>query len=873
MVDFLVSDGISQEMESIHPPFMKKGTLMRYSGSSSFEHTQLVWSTISVLPKYAALEKCYSCKKPFDEKMGVAQEPEFMIVIQHLRNICNRLQKKNDRKISHPEDLAGVLQEILTFVSSKCAGQNCSEEDPCERCCIIRDELQNVPIVFLELEDGHRLVIAEQISCTAEENLAPFLYQLPNKWVPFFKVFQILGGTMKPSIRQYAFVLESLNERGQSAWSNPNVVNIVDRATFGLYEELIKTDPEQIAAAFVPGHSLYLPSCQQRLERSESLLVNDVNHYTNRLLRSNQPLVKIFPSHERIAQEAIARLPERMKPKAVSTEVNEMLSKTGNDSRKCYLTGNEPCGFGRRLQILQSKEFLEAVCSIMRHNRRAVDEETRKQFRDLLTSLKITCIQQLHSILQINGQDIEGSETKVPSFINSDNELFVQHSEVGNRMVTLVSVAIHVNKVLGNLFEDRNYMSILLSQDSSATIPEALAMFGIAFMEDFKLPNPGSTIPEQLYHLMEQNPWTSFSTGDYVGYAQTYEDGDYYIYVVVVKRICNESLKSVYLIDIGKDSPIEANVLDMHKIHIPNYTSCMEPVLSDQVNSVGAGPCFSGHRESSLLTDVEEANRQVTAELEEIWQLPAELTKKALPRLMLKWHPDKHPEGPKELFDEAFKHLQSELQRLEKGLSKTSSSYDDLFKSADQRAREDRRRYTHFGGFASGFWAGAGSGFGGGRGRGGSGSGYWKSFFTEASRSPDIRNARRWLRQGQEDLRAAQHDLNPHDEPSLEWVAYKCHQSVEKALKAAQLAIRGLYDFTHYITSLAREVSEHLKSSEFLQDVCQLSSLVEDQRARYPDRCASSQIPHEAFSDQSKGEEMIQLARKILAVVQTSLER
>ncbi|XP_030840009.1 sacsin-like [Strongylocentrotus purpuratus] len=877
MVDFLVSDGISQEMKYIHPPFMKKGTLMRYSGSSSFEHIRLLWSTNSVLPKYTTSGKCFSCGIPFDEKMGVAQKPKFMSVIQHLRNICNRLQQKNDKKVSFPACLASVLQEILTFVSSKCAGQNCSHKDPCERCYIIRDELRNVPIVFLELEDKHRLVKADQISRTMEGNLEPFLYQLPDKWVPFFKVFRILGGTVKPSIGQYAFVLESLYERGQSAWSNPNVVNMVDRATCGLYEELMKTNPAQIAAAFVPGHSLYLPSCQQSLERSDRLLVNDVEHYRNRLLRSNLPLVKIFQSHERIAREAISLLPESMKPKAVSTEVKEMLSKTGHDLQKCFLTGNDPCEFERRLQILHSKEFLSALCAILRHNRREeVAEETRKQFRDRLNGLKITCMQQLHSILQINGQYIEGSETEVPSFINSGNELFVQHSEGKNIMETLLSVAIHVDQVLGNEFEDRYNMAILLSQESPATIPKALAKFGIAAekMEDdtsFMLPKPGSTIPEQLYHLIEQNPWTSFSTGDYVGYAQTDEDGDYHIYAVVIKRIRNESLKSVYLIDIGKDSPIEANVLDMHKIHIPKSTSGMELVPSDKVNSDDAEPCLSGHRESSLPTDVEEAKRQVTTELEEIWQLPEEQKRKALRRLMLKWHPDKHPEGPKELFDEAFKHLQIELQRLEKGLSKTTSSYEDLFKSAEQRAREDRRRYTHFGGFASGFWAGAGSGFGGGRGRGGSRSGYWKSFFTEASRSPDIRNARRWLRQGQEDLRAAKHDLNPHDEPSLEWVAYKCHQSVEKALKAAQLAIRGCYSCTHSIDGLARDVSEHLNSSELRQNVCQLSSLVDDQRARYPDRCASSQIPHEVFKDRVKCEEMIQLTRKILAEVQSSL--
>ena len=265
MVDFLVSDEISQEMKSIHPPFMKKGTLMRYSGSSYLKDTQLLWSINSILPNYAASGKCFSCGISIHEKMGVAQDPEFMSVIQHLRNICNRLHQKNDKKISHPEYLASVLQEILTFVSYKCAGQSCSQKDPCERCCIIRDELRNVPIVFLELEDEHRLVKAEQISRTMEGNLEPFLYQLPDKWVPFFKLFQILGGTVKPSIRQYAFVLESLYERGQSAWSNPNVVNMVDRATCGLYEELMKTDSSQIAAAFVPGHSLYLPSCQQSL--------------------------------------------------------------------------------------------------------------------------------------------------------------------------------------------------------------------------------------------------------------------------------------------------------------------------------------------------------------------------------------------------------------------------------------------------------------------------------------------------------------------------------------------------------------------------------------------------------------------------------
>ncbi|XP_063961226.1 sacsin-like [Lytechinus pictus] len=877
VIDFLVTDRIDQQLESIHTPFIKDGTLMRYSSSLSSQHTKLIWSTNSILPEYAALRQCFSCKTQLDDQLGKAQEPELNSVIQHLQNICNKLQQINTKKLSFSEALSRVLHEIMTFLSSKCTGKSCSHEVPCERCCIIRAELQNVPIVFLELEDEHRLVKAEQISRTLEGNFEPFLYQLPDKWVPFFKLFQLLGGTVKASIRQYASVLRSIYERGNNAWGNPNVVNMVERATTGLYEELRKTDQGQVAALFDSRHALYLPSCHQNLERSDQLLLNDVDHYLRRLRKSKLPLIKFFQGQERIAKEAIDRLPETMKPTLVSKKVKEILSKTGNGSQRCLLTGQEPCEFARRLQILQSKEFLQAVCIIIKHNGQTVDEETKTRLRNSLSGLKITCMQQLHSILQINGEYIEGSETEVPSFINSESELFVQHSEGENIMETLLNIAIHVNQVLENVFEDKTYLSALLSQKSPSTLHKVLTKFNIAAesMEDdtsFKLPDPGTTIPEQLYHLIEQDPWTSFSVDDFIAYAQTDEDGEYYIYAIVVKRISNESLNSVYLINIGNDKPIEANVLDMHKIHIPKSTSGMELVLSDKVHSEDAGPCLTGNQESSFPTDMEQAKRQVTTELEEIWKLPEEHRRKAIRRMLLKWHPDKHPEGPKELFDEAFKHFKSELQRLEKGISRTSSFYEDLFRSTEKRAREDRRRYTHF----RGFWGG-----GGFRGRGSFGSGFWncgsdyssfEDFFTFASRTPDIRNARRWFRQGQEDLRAAGHDLNPHDDkPSLEWVAYKCHQSVEKALKAAKLAIDGQHDYTHSISFLAYQVEGKIKSVDFLQNVNKISSLVNDQRARYPDICASSQIPHDVFREMSRGEEMIELARLILGNVQSFL--
>ena len=237
---------------------------------------------------------------------------------------------------------------------------------------------------------------------------------------------------------------------------------------------------------------------------------------------------------------------------------------------------------------------------------------------------------------------------------------------------------------------------------------------------------------------------------------------------------------------------------------------------------------------------------------------------------MLKWHPDKHPEGPKELFDEAFKHLQNEVIRLEMGgfrqsqnARSRSSRYDDIFKRAHWRAREDRARFTRFGGYANGQW------------RRGTEYTDFRSYFKQASRAPDHRNARRWFNQAKEDLRAAFHDFDPPDDPSLEWVAFKCQRATEKGLKAAQLATSGTYSFTHSICSLAYSVKDTVSNGdELVANVSKLySKLVSDQRTRYPDRCAFSEIPHEVYSSKDIAQEAMDLTQNILHIIECLIKR
>ena len=182
--------------------------------------------------------------------------------------------------------------------------------------------------------------------------------------------------------------------------------------------------------------------------------------------------------------------------------------------------------------------------------------------------------------------------------------------------------------------------------------------------------------------------------------------------------------------------------------------------------------------------DLKEVLKDIRHQLLEIWsKLPDDKSRKrALKRLVLKWHPDKNA-GREEFCTNVFQQIQHYVSLLENDQKLPSDDEDDV-----DSLSSGRRGYGG-GGFNSFFddiffrgrsyaessrrcYSGTRSGFG-------TSSDFYGSFFTAASRSranPQPEEGRRWMRQATQDLKAARLTLAQGSQGVYNWACYQAHQ-------------------------------------------------------------------------------------------------
>ena len=225
---------------------------------------------------------------------------------------------------------------------------------------------------------------------------------------------------------------------------------------------------------------------------------------------------------------------------------------------------------------------------------------------------------------------------------------------------------------------------------------------------------------------------------------------------MIIEEVPNDgvSLFAIsYKINIGHDKePKIVYASDLYKFHRIQEVTSSEVVLSD----------LQGSTRST--TDKQQIFDEISRTLKEAWRLPEDRRRQIIKRLFLLWHPDKNP-GNEEFCTEVFQHIKNEIEQLERGeLRNYGASYGAFYGFWGTRAsryNSQRREYR------DSFYRHYKSC--------GHRTRSWEVPPSFCTTNPQPREARRWFRQAEADLVAADSDID-NEKSSYEWACFKCHQ-------------------------------------------------------------------------------------------------
>lgn len=335
-----------------------------------------------------------------------------------------------------------------------------------------------------------------------------------------------------------------------------------------------------------------------------------------------------------------------------------------------------------------------------------------------------------------------------------------------------------------------------------------------------------------------------------------------------------------------KSKPVQKN-----KEILPLVIDSADQNSLESDSSSSASGDFNDQNEKESLNNEETENERETVEqlmneisdsLEDAWHLPDAERRKIIKRLLLKWHPDKNLDN-QSVSTIITQHIYAEVERLEMGLPRPKkfeefqgqfdfdprnpfansttfqqnfyNAYQYFFEQMNRRAKEhkeQRERYKE--NFSREY----------GPNRFNYNCEVPPSF---SSTNPQPAQAKRFFRQGQEDLRASRNDYKT-DEPAFEWVCFKAHQAAEKALKAAQFHVDAISSLSHDLVCLAAS----LEDIELRRLAQKLQHIVGNSNKLYnPDPIDFVVIPHDEYTEEMSLE-AVSIAKDILARVKEIIE-
>ncbi|XP_066542092.1 sacsin [Hoplias malabaricus] len=847
---FIFPVQIEEKLCEYHKAFAQGREVVAINGSLLEQdpgHQCLIWTAMPILPLNGCSHKILEAMK----SAGAFDKPPSQQVLQNLRNIC--------RSPCHTNTLVKTRSEV--FRNTYAYLQSVQFDAAF---------LSDLPLILTEKNTN--LVNARQVVFLLPNpsEFRPYLYPIQEEHIIFADFFKKIGVEQKPSLVQLFTVLQEIHtECRDKTILQPNQQRTVQHVVHLLFC-LIKEVPDRTT---FPKTALYLPSLDGRLYELCSLFFNDTVYQAKRLENPLKTKLKLLEklNHCYLGndpyehQKLLQLLPENIRPRLLSQVISENL--VGTQVEHCDY--KEDCEFsGWFEKHLSSPEFCHGlICLIREESKGKISQmDAARMCKSIFEQIQIICCKSLQTELLLQSEPLEGTKTETQVYVRKqqgERVFYLKHND--NLAPKIVNeVIIHLTKEINCLLENiLNSSSLpvlgqLLLCDDMDDIARLLEQNGIhdslGEEEGFGVrPKPGSPIPEEWHDFLDMNPLNSFENGEYVGFRSD-ELNSEYIFAIIVE--CLDGLSGVnrphparYKIQIGDDEFIEVSSLDLYQFKRESKTSpvtkssssTFQNVFNDSNNTcmdlevvAEAGPSPTRPIPKTL----EEVKREIDQSLEEIWKMSQEDRCKAIRRLYLRWHPDKNMNN-QYLANEAFKYLKNKIEQLERGRTTSSSGWSNFSESYSKwnnearSHRSGRERFNqnnfNFGNFN------------------------FRPQYTNSSSqqrqapTPNREEAKRWYKQAQWDLQAAQSETEPEGSP--EWCLFKVHQAVEKALIATEYRRSGQHPGNCSIIGLARKVSKysgHLSSLP--NSVDQLRTLgVDPKKTQYPNCHPSPHTPHDRF--------------------------
>ena len=798
-IRFIATDPVGAELRAIHSQFGegRNGQLpyIAFKGSVLPEHGKAAWTTASILPRWAnPREYVYLMKfKGWKNErafcnavisyLQILTEPTINQVVFHCQNVCFQLAEENDMETTLDQKVTrtSVMRSIYSFLQKNAPSSNFAKE-----------RLDLTPCILVQ--EGQRFVFAKQVVIELYESLEikPFLYRMPNELSSFSKLFEYLGCSPSVTPSNYVIVLDMLHERCKEESLHVNEVNCALRAVKGLMETMQDSpDAAQVIS------SLYLPATcsysaclddnngrlKVALMKATELIFENTPLYRDRIKNFNAPFVvdldraKVSCKNNANYEDLIMLLPSKVRPHMMSCVIEEKFLNS-SDNAKGFDIG---AASSLRKQ-LHSEQFYRGIVRLLRHvsRGRSLDQNMLITVKSGLERIEFLGMKRIVTHLVHNGVPIKESEREVPYFLekvlDSGHQFWkVYVNAVDDVDETMSRISLTLSEVIaevcnGLLREATMYIPVMLGSQPGK-IWSLLDSMGIR-QDDSNVkergdvfPQPGSFIPIAEHNLL--NPaFKFFEPGEYVGYelddpSLHLEEGDaVFIYAVILKDVSGENVsfcEKSYQIDIGHEKePKVARATQLYKFHRLQEIASSATVLSDQQ---GSSPFYN-----------QEIFDDISRILEDAWKLSEAIRRQIIKRLILQWHPDKNP-GNEVFCTEIFQHIKNEIERLEREQLRrcmesgsTHGSYGVYFPFWGARVRQynsQRQEYTenfirHYGSWSH-------------RSRS------WEVPPSFCTTNPQPAQARRWFRQAEADLAAADNDISSA-KPSFVWACFKCHQ-------------------------------------------------------------------------------------------------